>query len=129
MSDSSTNISAELSQRLAELGRSKAKPLTLRDNNWFTDAVGCFVMGASYLLGGAPGSRKSGLATQIALDIARQGKRVLIVPTEEPADRVLERVVKMMDGFDAADITSALNNLIIEREPSRIVQILNEALA
>ena len=33
-----------------------AAALSLRDNNWFGDAVGSFVAGASYLLGGAPGS-------------------------------------------------------------------------
>ena len=125
MSNMVTGLSPELSRKLAELARSKAKPLMLRDNGWFMDAVGSFVVGASYLLGGAPGSRKSGLATQIALDVARQGSRVLIVPTEEPADRVLERVVKMMDGFDAADITASLNNLIIERNPPSVEQLPN----
>lgn len=125
MPNNSRNISPELAQRLAELGRSKAKRLVLRDNGWFDDAVGSVVQGASYLLGGAPGSRKSGLATQMALDIARQGKRVLMVPTEEPADRVLERVVKMMDGFSTSDITTALNNLMIERNPPSVEQLPN----
>jgi DNA repair protein RadA/Sms len=125
VSNTITNLPPALSQKLAELGRSKARPLSLRDNNWLIDSVGCFVVGASYLLGGAPGSRKSGLATQIALDIARQGHRVLYVPTEEPADRVLERVIKMMDGFNAADITSALSNLFIERNPPSVEQLPN----
>ena len=64
----------------SEIGKSRVKTLNLCDNAWFTDAVGTFVAGASYLLGGAPGSRKSGLAAQVALDLARQDKKVLIVP-------------------------------------------------
>ena len=35
MSNTITNLPAELSHRLAELGRTKAKPLTLLDNAWF----------------------------------------------------------------------------------------------
>lgn len=125
MSQTIAGLSPDLSRTLAELGRTKAKPLTLRDNTWFGDAVGCIVVGASYLLGGAPGSRKSGLATQVAVDMARQGSRVLYVPTEEPPDRVLERVVRMMDGFDAADITTTLKNLLIERNPPSVEQLPN----
>jgi hypothetical protein len=37
----------------------------------------------------------------------------------------MARVVKMMDGFNAADITSALNNLIIERNPPSVEQLPN----
>lgn len=125
MGNITANLPPELSHRLAELGRSRAKPLTLRDNTWFADAVGSFVAGASYLLGGAPGSRKSGLATQLALDLARQGKPVLIVPTEEPADRVWERLVRMMDGFDAVSINTAMTNLNVERNPPSVEQLPN----
>lgn len=125
MSDVFKKLSPELQQRLAGLGKSRVKPLTLRDNTWFADAVGTFVAGASYLLGGAPGSRKSGLAAQIALDLARQGQRVLIVPTEEPADRVWGRLLKMMDGFEADDITRAMVNLCVERNPPSVEQLPN----
>lgn len=123
--DARLNLPPELTHRLAELGRSRARPIALRDNTWFADAVVFFVVGASYLLGGAPGSRKSGLATQLALDLARQGKRVLIVPTEEPADRVWERLVKMMDGFDAVGVNTAMTNLAVERNPPSVEQLPN----
>ena len=121
MSDGFNRLSPE--QRVSGLGKPKAKELTLRDNAWFVDCVGAFVAGASYLLGGAPGSRKSGMAAQLALDLARQGQRVLILPTEEPADRVWERLRRMMNGFDADDITQAITHLCVERNPPAVEQL------
>lgn len=113
----------QVRQRLVEIGRSRPRSIDLRDNGWFVDAVGCFVCGASYLLGGAPGSRKSGMAAQIALDVARQGRRVLLIPTEEPFDRVFERLIRMMDGDSAESIHNTLNNLLIERNPPSVERL------
>jgi predicted ATP-dependent serine protease len=76
---------------LPKLRRETVPSIQLVDNQWFSDSLGVFVQGASYLLGGAPGSRKSGLAAQLALDLARQGKTVLTIPTEEPEPRVWDR--------------------------------------
>lgn len=123
MSDIIKKLSPELQQRLLAMGKARTKGLTLNDNAWFTDCVGTFVAGASYLLGGPPGSRKSGLAAQLALDLARQGRRVLILPTEEPADRVWERLRRMMNGFDADDITQAITHLCVERNPPAVEQL------
>lgn len=111
--------------RLAALGAAAVKPIRLLDNGWFGDTVGTFASGASYLLGGAPGSRKSGLATQLALDLARQGRRVLIIPTEEPAGRVWDRLRRMMDGFSADDITQSMVHLCVEHNPPSIDQLPN----
>ncbi len=55
MSDVMQNLSPAMRQKVMELGRSRARALTLRDNNWFGDAVGSLVVGASYVLGGARG--------------------------------------------------------------------------
>lgn len=125
MSDVMQNLPSSLRQKLSEMGKARVQSLPLRDNGWLADAVGVLVVGASYLLGGAPGSRKSGLATQVALDLARQGKRVLIVPTEEPADRVWERLLKMMDGFSVEDINVSMQNLFVERNPPSVEQLPN----
>jgi DNA repair protein RadA/Sms len=121
-----SSLSNDLIQRMA-LNQIKVKTIALADNGWLADAVGSFVAGASYLLGGAPGSRKSGLATQLAVDLARQGKHVLIVPTEEPADRVWERVLRMMDGFSADDVNRTLQNLSVERNVPSVEQLPNYA--
>jgi DNA repair protein RadA/Sms len=125
MSDIIKSLPPDVQQRLSGMGKPAGKELTLRDNAWLADSVGTFVGGASYLLGGAPGSRKSGLAAQLALDLARQGKRVLILPTEEPADRVWERLRRMMDGFEADDITRSAVNLCVEPNPPSVEQLPN----
>lgn len=117
MHDTMQQLSPQLRMRLAEVGQSRTRTIALTDATWFTDAVGTFVAGASYLLGGAPGSRKSGLAAQIALDVARQGRRVLMIPTEEPQERVLERLLRMVSDQCPAVIERSLSNVIIERNP------------
>jgi DNA repair protein RadA/Sms len=117
MNDGLKKLPPEVRGRLAAMGETKVRPIALKDTAWFGDAVGTFVQGASYLLGGAPGSRKSGLAAQVALDLARQGVRVLILPTEEPHDRVWDRLLRMMSGLPADDITQAMVHLCVERQP------------
>lgn len=93
--------------------------IRLNETGWFADAVGSFTGGASYLLGGAPGSRKSGLVTQVAVDLALAGHRVLYVPTEEPADRVWERAVRM-----TGETSNAVNtNLLVERNPPAVASL------
>src|SRR4051812_41049788 len=52
---------------------------------WWGMAVNRFAKAGIYLLAGPPGSRKSGLALQLALDLARSHQRTLFVLTEEPA--------------------------------------------
>lgn len=113
----------DVSRRIAELAQNKTRTLTLTDNGWFAEGVGSFVAGASYLLGGAPGSRKSGLATQLALDLAMQGRRALIVPTEEPHERVWQRIVRMADGRSAEQMKIVINNLHVERVAPSVEQL------
>jgi len=120
MANTIQKLPPQVRQRLAEIGRSRVRAITLHENAWFSDAVGSFVCGASYLLGGAPGSRKSGMATQIALDVARQGRRVLLIPTEEPFDRVFERLIRMMGDDSAESINRTLEHLMIERNPPSV---------
>jgi len=40
---------------------------------WFVDLLGQFWLGFVYMLAGQPGSRKSGLSLQVALDLAQRG--------------------------------------------------------
>ncbi len=103
--------------------RDTVPAIQLVDNQWFSDSLGVFVQGASYLLGGAPGSRKSGLAAQLALDLARQGKTVLTIPTEEPEPRVWDRFYPMLSGIPATDITRAMIHLRVEANPPSIDQL------
>src|SRR4051794_14752298 len=89
---------------LADVKQVRQGVIELTDTGWFSDFLGTFAEGGSYLLGGAPGSRKSGLVAQIALDLARRGQSVLIIPTEETPARIAERCAKLMTGWENAEV-------------------------
>src|SRR5687767_943652 len=78
---------------------------------WFDDLVGLHV-GSVALLAGSPGARKSGLATQIAATLAADGIRSLTVLTEEGADRLRDRVMRMTRRWPEAD--RVLANMEVE---------------
>lgn len=100
---------------LLRFGSGKVTPLSLSPAmTWFGEVVGTFARGGCYLLAGAPGSRKSGLAMQLALDLARWGSRVLIVATEEPAARLRERAGRMTSHWSPDEARLALSNLQVE---------------
>ena len=84
--------------------------------NWLGDLCGEFVQGGVYLLGGAPGGFKSGLALQVLLDLARQGQRVLSVLTEEPAHRLKDRALRMTAQWPKHDVERALSNMLVETD-------------
>jgi predicted ATP-dependent serine protease len=63
------------------------------------------------------------LAAQIAVDLARLGKMVLTVPTEEPEQRVWERFYPMMEGWPGGDVTQAMVCLRVEEQPPSIDQL------
>src|SRR5438034_80254 len=55
------------------------------------ESVGDFFSGGIYLMAGPPGSRKSGLALQVVLDLGKVHRRSLYLMTEEPSWRLRER--------------------------------------
>jgi predicted ATP-dependent serine protease len=81
---------------------------------WLTNAVGRLVRAGIYLLAGQPGSRKSGLALQMCLDLARQNHKCLIILNEEPASRLKERAIQMSSRWAPSTFRRALGNLHIE---------------
>lgn len=82
--------------------------LPLREMDWLRGFLGGVRRGGIYLLGGAPGSRKSGLSLQIALDLARQGMRSLFLLSEESANRLYDRALPMMDEWSADEMCSGV---------------------
>ena len=97
--------------------------INLTDTAWFGDFLGTFAEGGSYLLGGAPGSRKSSLAAQIALDLAKNNQSVLIIPTEEPPGRIGERCARLMTSWEADEIVTSLVNVCIEHHVPDVEQL------
>lgn len=61
---------------------------------WFDEFIGGILGGGIYLLGGSPGGRKSGLATQIVLELATAGVPSISVLTEASERRFFERAAK-----------------------------------
>lgn len=51
---------------------------------------------------------------QIAIDLARRGHRVLLVLTEEPGARLLERALRVMSGWPEEQVRQTLMNLMVE---------------
>ena len=88
--------------------------LPLNDTAWFGSFVGGLERGAIYLLGGSPGARKSGLALQLALDLARRGVKSLFLLTEEPAARLYDRAAAMMTDWPADDLLRAIAHISAE---------------
>src|SRR4051812_35738831 len=58
--------------------------------------------GGIHLISGPPGSRKSGLALQLALDRGAHGSRSLVLLSEESTARVRERAFRMLVGNGGA---------------------------
>jgi DNA repair protein RadA/Sms len=81
---------------------------------WLVDLCGQVVQGGIYLCAGAPGSNKSTLARQLALDLARHGHRTLFVLTEEPPARLKAALLRMTADWPPQDVRSALANLQVE---------------
>jgi DNA repair protein RadA/Sms len=87
---------------------------------WLQELCGEVVQGGVYLLGGAPGGFKSGLALQLSLDLNRQGIRTLSILTEEPASRLKERALRMTGQWSKKDVQTALSHLQVETDLQNI---------
>lgn len=105
---------------LGAVKRFRSDALTLPQHEWLTEFLGTIVQGGSYLLGGAPGSCKSTLAMQIALDLAQRDRCSLIIPTEEPPMRLLDRAGPMMTNWEPKDIIAGHVNICAALEPPDI---------
>jgi len=97
--------------------------------SWFEQALTEIVTGGVYLIAGAPGSRKSGLATQLAMDFGLRGIRTLTVLTEETPQRLLDRAMRMTSDWPTDDARRALGHAFctdelagIERLPGFLYQ-------
>jgi DNA repair protein RadA/Sms len=72
----------------------------------FTD--GGLLAGGIYLLGGSPGGRKSGLATEIAIELATQDVPSVTILTEETERRFIERATRIMTDWPKKEAKHAL---------------------
>ncbi|HEV2293196.1 MAG TPA: ATPase domain-containing protein [Tepidisphaeraceae bacterium] len=75
---------------------------------WFDEFIGGMLGGGIYLLGGSPGGRKSGLATQIVLELAAAGIPSISVLTEESERRFFERAAKLSSDWPKREAQHAM---------------------
>lgn len=89
-------LGRERSGRLLDVHRHGHRRLILPEPlAWFEQTLGEIVEGGAYLLVGAPGSRKSGLCSQLAVGLGLLGVRTLTLLTEESPARLLDRALRM----------------------------------
>ena len=110
-----TPVGAARRGRLLDVRRDQGQrlPLTAR-LGWLEQILTEVVKGGVYLITGAPGSRKSGLASQICLDLGSQGAKVLTLLTEEAPHRLLDRTLRMTGDWDKHEAQQAMGNLLFD---------------
>ncbi|MFA9478033.1 ATPase domain-containing protein [Phycisphaerales bacterium AB-hyl4] len=83
--------------------------LPLSDEMAFlTDALSQFAVGGLYLLGGTPGSGKSLLALQVALDLAKNGHKSLMLLTEQGSAALKQRAIHMASDLPPEQAKAAI---------------------
>jgi predicted ATP-dependent serine protease len=92
---------------------------------WFDDFIGGMLAGGIYLLGGSPGGRKSGLATQIVLELATRGVASVSVLTEESERRFVERATKITIGWAKKQARESLSLARCDARVSDLSQLPN----
>lgn len=99
---------------LIDVPQTRHETVEFTDNLWFNDLCGQVVAGEVILAAGAPGSNKSTQARQLALDLVSQGHRVLMILTEEPAERAKAGFVAMASDLPPSKVRAALSNIHVE---------------
>lgn len=99
-------------QGLSSIRRDQRQSLPLGKRlDWLDELLGGLQSGGVYLLAGAPGGRKSGLATQIALELGSAGVRSLTILTEETPQRLQERALLMASQWSNAEADNAIRHV------------------
>lgn len=99
---------------LLDVPQVRHESVDLVQTAFFGEACGQIVKEEAILLAGAPGANKSTLARQIAVDMALQGKHVLLMLTEESPQRLKSAVLRMTADRSADEVKKVLEHLHAE---------------
>lgn len=94
----------------SEIPTISSEELPLTKMNWFRE-VTKLLRGGIYLLAGEPGSGKTTLSLQLALDIAQSGMKVLYLTTEQSPSDLKLVILRLLEGNLSEEID---NNMYIE---------------
>jgi DNA repair protein RadA/Sms len=83
-------------------------------NPFFDELLGQIIREEAILIAGAPGSNKSTLSRQLAVDLAARGERVLFILTEENAERLKSHIIKMTGDRSQEEVKKILSNIHVE---------------
>jgi DNA repair protein RadA/Sms len=109
-------VIASAARSIAQEGQQMPEqPMPLPDGiTWLGDVVGEVCEGYLYLVGGPPGSMKSRLFTQLAVEFARQGKTVSFLLNEEREHRLRSRVSRLLSQTPAAEVQAIQARLLAD---------------
>lgn len=96
--------------------------------DWLNDPLnGGLMQGGAYLVAGEPGGNKTTLVVQVAMDLAMQGRKVLIALNEQTPSE-LRAIFSRVGGGEVPD--AVIENVIVERfdEPAELLQRLRRRL-
>lgn len=81
---------------------------------WLHDLIGQMCEGNLYLIGGPPGSMKSRLITQLAVEFARLGDQVSFLLTEEREHRLRGRVAQLLSQTASAEAEAVQGRILAD---------------
>lgn len=100
------------SSGLLGIGTSEFEELALSDElRWLAQRLGKFVKGGIYLIAGQPGIGKSTLGIQLAVDLARSGKKTLYILTEQSKEELAHRARLITSNWPPSDVSQALTKI------------------
>jgi DNA repair protein RadA/Sms len=99
---------------LADVRQPRHEQVEFSRNPFFEELLGQIVREEAVLVAGAPGSNKSTLARQLAIDLAAQGHRTLFILTEENPERLKSAIIKQTSDWAAEDVKKVLAHLHVE---------------
>ncbi len=99
---------------LSDVRQPRHERVEFSKNPFFEELLGQIVREEAILLAGAPGSNKSTLSRQLAIDLAANGRRTLFILTEENPERLKSAILKMTSDWSADDVKKVLSNLHVE---------------
>ncbi len=99
---------------LADVRQPRHEQVEFSRNPFFEELLGQIVREEATLVAGAPGSNKSTLSRQLAIDLAAKGRRTLFILTEENPERLKSAILKMTSDWKADEVKKVLANLHVE---------------
>jgi predicted ATP-dependent serine protease len=105
---------APAARLLVDIRQPRHETIEFERNQFFENLCGQIVREEAILIAGAPGSNKSTLSRQLAVDLASKGQRVLFILTEENPERLKSAILKITSEWPADDVKRVLSNVHVE---------------